>query len=378
MEKLGTPENPIRVDESLENADWPKRTDDTLGALMKQAADKKDEKIDDAQHSDILVTSDVDIIELGKATTQYFIVRHDLESFRAMPGFIWKTGYPEQTTPKGFGTVSEGDRWIEFAYVDEGNQKKKRCSMVTGFYECTKTHWYGRIPLGEGTLDDGSWEPGAAERIKKCYQGQGAHMIQGRRCEEEGYPCRPVAVPSIYQMLGRHIQPYATVARIGEADFEIIRKETCLRELSPCRIPLLEREPLNEQELLSVVVWGHKQLGIEKIIKVQCRFPDMLVRIGGEEVHFELEVDSLGFQEHIDKNQLRPVPEGEKLAARVKDENDQRPVAVLCWVDGDLKHTLKEQVPDLQIFEVQALLRGEKKIPWQPHGNRGAAGHLGE
>ena len=311
---------------------------------------------------------------------QYFIVRHDLEAFRAMPGFIWKPGLPEEM-PRGFGKVAEGDRWIEFAYIkDEESGKPHSISMVTGFYECTKTHWYGRIPLEEGALDDDWWETEKAEAFKKYYEGRNAHMIQGKRCE--GYqPRHPVTVPSIYQMLGKHIQPYATVAWIDSGDFEIIREETRARELDVCKIPLLEREPLNEQELLSVVVWGHEKLGIEKIVKVQCRFPDMLVRIDGEEVYLELEVDSLGFQDHIDKNQVRRIREGElkgKLVAKVTDKDDQRPVAVLCWVDGDREHTLKERVPDLQIFELQSLLRDERKLTWQPHGHPDAAGHLGE
>ncbi len=47
---------------------------------------------------------------------RYFIVKHDLDSFAAMPGFVWNTN-PKKKKPKGFGRVQKGDRWIEYAYI---------------------------------------------------------------------------------------------------------------------------------------------------------------------------------------------------------------------------------------------------------------------
>jgi len=129
------------------------------------------------------------------------------------------------------------------------------------------------------------------------------------------------------------------------------------------KVPLLERDIVNEQELVSAVVWGHKDLGIRKIIKVQTRFPDMLVNVKGKEVYLELEVYSLGFREHI--NDLRYVSEGKfkgKRRPRLKDEDDSRPVAVLCWVDDDTEHELRRRVPKLRVNELQSLLRNRKKI----------------
>jgi len=284
---------------------------------------------------------------------QYFLVKHDLESFTAMPGFIWRTNLPKEKIPIGFGMVAEGDRWIEFAYIKD-EEYRQPCSVITGFRECVKPHWYGQIPVNEGTLDPELW------------QGRRAHLIKGKRCD--GYqPRHPVTVPSIHQMLRKNIQPRVAVARISLGDFRVVREETRRRELDARKIPLLKREPLNEQELLSVVVWGQKELGIEKIIEVQCRFPDLLVCINGQEVYLELEVDSLGFWDHINKRQLRPIRKGKwkgKLAANVRDKDDDRPVAVLCWVDGDKEHTLRKHVPDLRVFELQALLRDGGRITW--------------
>jgi len=135
--------------------------------------------------------------------------------------------------------------------------------------------------------------------------------------------------------------------------------------LDPKEIPILGREPTCEQELLTIVVGGHKQLGIDKILKVQTRFPDMLVSINGQEVHLELEVDSLSFQQHEHVKQLRRNTQGTSEGdreARLKDRDDDRPVAILCWVEGGLE--LQEQVPDLRVFELQSLLRTGGKISW--------------
>jgi hypothetical protein len=77
----------------------------------------------------------------------------------------------------------------------------------------------------------------------------------------------------------------------------------------------------------------------------------------------ELEVDSLGFWHHWDD--LRRIP-GRRNArlAKLEDEEDDRPVAVLCWVDGDKDRELKESVRDLRVFELQTLLRENRKIRW--------------
>lgn len=138
--------------------------------------------------------------------------------------------------------------------------------------------------------------------------------------------------------------------------------------MNPSKIPFLKREPRNELEVLSLIVNGYKKLGIEKIIWSRTRFPDLLVKINGKEVYMELEVDSLSFQDHIKKRQLRPLHKGKfsgKLTASVRDTNDDIPVAILCWVNGDRKGVLKKRVPDLQVFELQLLLRTGKKIKWR-------------
>jgi hypothetical protein len=81
---------------------------------------------------------------------RYFIVKHDLESFQALPGVIWRSHKPRSEKPTRFSMVQPGDRWVEFAYT-KGDADDTPCSMVLGFYECTREAWYGEIPENRKT-----------------------------------------------------------------------------------------------------------------------------------------------------------------------------------------------------------------------------------
>ena len=282
---------------------------------------------------------------------RYFIVKHGLDAFEALPGFIWRVGMPRTETPPRFSQVRLGDRWVEFAYIkdEEGGERR---SLITGFYECTREGWYGDIPRDRATSD------AIADWPKRGW------MIEGKPFGEQPR-FRPVNVPPINEMLGRTVFGRGAIIPLRSAkEFERIRKETRKRQLDPNRIPLLRREPRNEQEVLSVVVSGHEELGIEKVIKVQSQFPDMTVSIHGKEVHLELEFDSLGFWLHWDDLRRFPKCRG-KRQAKLRDKNDDTPVAVLCWVDGDKLRQLRKEVRHLRVFELQTLLREGKKIEWR-------------
>jgi hypothetical protein len=285
---------------------------------------------------------------------KYFIVKHDLDSFKALPGFIWRTGWRSRTkAPPKFNQIKIEDCWVEFAYIKD-EIDHERCSIITGFYECTHEAWPGKIPLDRANLKDfADWE-----------WEQEAWMIEGKPYGRQ--PEYPVSVPPINEMLGKIVFGRgAIIPGFSAREFERIREETLKRQLDPKKIPLLEREPLNEQELLSVIVDGYRDLGIEKIIEVQTHFPDMLVKINGNEVYFELEVQSLGFWDHIKKKQLRRISEGKfkgKLEAKLKNKNDNRPVAILCWDDNDKEYELEKSVRNLRVYELQSLLREGTKI----------------
>lgn len=286
-----------------------------------------------------------------KRDRRYFIVKHDLCSFQALPGIIWRTGASRRKPPHRFNQVRVGDRWIEFAHIKDG-EREKPCSFIVGFYECTREARYGIVPRKRRTSD---WEKDWNSR---------AWMIEGKPYgKQPSYG--PVSVPPIGTMLGRTLYHQAAIIPgIKAREFILIREVTFHRQLPPKRIPLLAREPRNEQEVLSIVVAGRATLGIEKFIKVQTRFPDMLVSVDGKEMHLELEFDSLSFKEHLG-DLLRVPGRRNRREVRLRDRTDKRPVAVLCWVDGDKTGTLRKRVRHLRVYELQSLLRKRQKIRWK-------------
>ncbi|MCX6353751.1 MAG: hypothetical protein NTZ78_02460 [Candidatus Aureabacteria bacterium] len=169
---------------------------------------------------------------------------------------------PRSKVPRNFKQVKIGDRWIEFAYIKD-EIDRERCSLIMGFYECTREARYGDVSLRRRRS---AWIDDWIDR---------AWMIEGKRYGEQPR-YKPVSVPSIQDMLGRKVFERVTIMPIHGTEFIRIRKVALNRQLDPKMIPHLGREPLNEQEVLSIVVGGHSALGIDKIIEVQTRFPDML------------------------------------------------------------------------------------------------------
>lgn len=258
---------------------------------------------------------------------KHYIVKHDLMSLLQLPNFIWRSDMTPDTIPRGFKQVKLGDRWIGFAYTSS-DLREKPLSQVTGFFECVTEACYRKVPR----------------------QKENAWMIEGKEHGEQ--PHQPIGIPPIDTVLGRKTFNRATLIPITSDEYEYVRKYSIARELNPECIPLLQREPKYEQELVAIVANGHKRFGIEKIIKVGTAFPDLLVKIEGcpEEVHLELEILSSGFFLH----------EHEKQVRKGKFLGDGKPVAVLCWIDDDPR--VKEHVH--KVFELQTLLRDVKKIVW--------------
>jgi hypothetical protein len=279
----------------------------------------------------------------------YFIVKHDLVSLCALPGFIWR-GYDQRppSIPRMFGNVRKGDRWIAFAYIKDEDERKA-CAQVTGIYQCTAEADHGTIPRHCRTRH---WERG--------WLGT-AWTIRGKKYGPQP-DFGPVSIPPIDTILGRNVQKRGTIIRLRNArEFDAIRREIKKRAFDSTDVPALEREPRNEQEVLAVVAHGHRQIGINKILRIRTGFPDMLVRIGNREVHIELEYNSVSFKAHLpDLRKIRG--QHRKLLAKIKDRRDRRSVAVLCWLDGDKQHKLTKQVRGLRIFELQTLLRERQKI----------------
>lgn len=145
----------------------------------------------------------------------------------------------------------------------------------------------------------------------------------------------------------------ATITRISKKEFETIELYTRKHWLPRSDIPGLGREPRIEQELVAVVA-AQKRLRIERILRLQTAFPDMLVKLQGkaDSVHLELELYSTSFLSHRHHRQVR--------GRRFKE--DRKPVALLCWIDDDKDGTLAPYVH--RAFELRTLLRERRRIRW--------------
>jgi len=275
----------------------------------------------------------------------YFVVRHDLASFRALPGFIWNSGEPPppNSPPVGFRQVQKGDRWISFAYSKtEGESKAIR--EVTGFYESTvREQRYGKLP----------------PRAQKTAQVKtGAWMIRGRPYGQA--LSDSVVIPPLSHFLGPKLFNRRTITRISPGQFREVERYVRKYQFKPKEIPGLGRHPRNEQEVLLLVASAPSKFGIERIIHAQTRFPDMLVKLKGkaEPVHLELEVYSSSFINHGHERQVYDC----RFKGTRRAKGDGREVGVLCWVDDDQAGTVKKHVH--RIYALQELLKCGQRIVW--------------
>lgn len=265
--------------------------------------------------------------------TKYWIVKHDLDSFDALPGFIWRRDKGANDKPQRFDQVHEGDRWIAFAYTSD-DDRQYSLRIVKGFYQCSKPALHQKIPR---------------RGLKVSYGERWAWIIEGKE-----YGTQPsklgVGVPPLADFIGNTFHNQA-LTPIKREQFENIREHVLKNPFDPRKIPLLGREPENEQELLAVVVFFHKKLGIEKILHVGKAFPDMLVKLNGhrQPIHLELELYSSGFCSH-----------GHDKHVRNCNYTDGQAVAVLCWI-----HNCKRVPPPVhRVYELRSQIRDGETICW--------------
>jgi len=172
----------------------------------------------------------------------FFIVKHHLQAFEVLPNFIWHDQESASPIPRGFRMVTEGDRWISFAYTSSYNRERS-LSLVTGFYECGKEAWHGDVP----------------SRAKSLYSGP-AWMIKGTPVGRnlDG----PVVIPPLSAFLSKKRFSQATITKISKAEFERIERYVRTHFLPRKDIPGLGREPRAEQEVVAIVVASLRKLGI--------------------------------------------------------------------------------------------------------------------
>ena len=266
---------------------------------------------------------------------RYWIVKHGLDAFEMLPHCIWRSDMNAMTLPKHLRQVKTGDRWISYAYTTSDNHEKS-LSQVVGFYECTREVEYGeRNPLPEGSPVATGW------------------FIDGVQYGEN--PTAPVGVPSIDALLGRTTFKQTTLLKISATEFEPIRRYALDNQLDPTKIPVFQREPSYEQEVVAIVAHAYKQIGISRLFRVRTAFPDLLAGFddGPSCAHLELELYSESYLAH-----------GHHLQTLEEKERDLQ-LAVLCWI-----HNCKEVENHVdEVFELRSLLRSETKISWRvpPH-----------
>jgi hypothetical protein len=274
-----------------------------------------------------------------KRERKYFVAKHDIASFLAWPGVLWRTGEPE--FPRGLKKMHVGDQWVEFAYINDENARD-RTQQIVGFYECTSLPKKRvKIPARPRSLFPASkW----------------AWAIKGRAIGWQ--PDFPVTVPSINQILGKVKFGRQTLTPVSKDEFRSIRRMVQDLKLDPKRIPLLNRDPRNEQEVVAILLAAHEQLGIEKVDRIRSRFPDLRVKIAGKRglVHLEVETYSSSFILHRHHKQVR----GASLKA--DDESEKLSVAVVCWHDDDKKKEVAAYVH--KVFGLRGLLQARGKIEW--------------
>lgn len=272
-----------------------------------------------------------------KRERKHFIVKHDLDSLTVLPQFVWRTGVGPRHAPGRFPQIKRGDRWVAFAYTTSDGRDKP-LSLITGFFECAKEARWRHIPPQALSISGGETH---------------AWVIEGRRCGRQ--PGEHVGVKPLDDILGRHTFHGQGITPITPDDFQKLRAYAFAHQLRRDDIPLLGREPTTEQEVLALVAAARSKLGIEKILKVQKAFPDLLVKLEGTDnpVYLELELCSRGFFGHGHEDGVR-----HRCYAK-----DGIPVGVLCWLDDEKSRELRRCVH--RIFELRSLLLSRRKIRWQ-------------
>jgi hypothetical protein len=274
-----------------------------------------------------------------KRERKYFVAKHDLASFLAWPGVIWRTG--EIDYPRGLKKIQVGDRWVEFAYINDEHRRDKT-RQVVGFYECIS------LPTKRIEIPP--------KPRSSCGNSKFAWAIKGRAVGWQ--PSFPVMVPPINQLLGKKKFGPETLTPITKDDFELIRQKVKDLKLDPKRIPMLNRDPRNEQEVVGILLAAHAELGIERIDRVRTGFPDLRVKLAGkrELVHLEVETYSYNFVLHGHADQVSCG------AFKTMDKSEKLPVAVVCWYDNDKDGKVAACVH--KVYELRSLLQRKEHIRW--------------
>jgi hypothetical protein len=261
--------------------------------------------------------------------TKYFVVRHDLGSFGALPNYIWRSRrYP---VPYRFKSVIVGSKWVSYAFEGDGHSSD-RLRYVTGIYSCTKPYRHGPIPLSTSKRQE--WSTG-----KSAWLIKGAPV--GKKLRHW------VLVPSINHFFDSKGYDAVAIRPIKKAEFDRICRYVFSHQLPPDEIPLFKREPESEQEVLAVFLQAYQSLGVKRIVRVQQGFPDIEVELAGRKKPVKIELE-LYCQSYIAHHHPR-----------------KKDVAVLCWLNDDPRGKGKKVKGRVhKVYELRELLRRKEKIVW--------------
>jgi hypothetical protein len=242
--------------------------------------------------------------------------------------------------PRGLKKVHVGDYWIAFAYINDENQREQT-RQVVGFYRCTK------IPEKRQRI------PPHARRLSG--NSKFAWALFGTPLGEQ--PAFPITVPSVNEMLKTTKFGQQTLTPITKSEFQKIQQIVRERKIDPQKIPLLGRDPQNEQEVVAILTAAYERFGIMKFERIQCRFPDLLVKLKGkrEPVHIEVETYSKNFLSHRHQGQVR------NRILKSNEPSERLPVAIACWyhnADGEVSKYVH------RVFELRDLLQKKKPMRW--------------
>jgi EVE domain len=79
---------------------------------------------------------------------KYWLVKHDKESIKSRPGWIWTEIEDSRRVPPNYRQVKNGDKFILYAYKTSGGTNSEPCQEIYGFYEVAHE-------LQEENLDEG-------------------------------------------------------------------------------------------------------------------------------------------------------------------------------------------------------------------------------
>ncbi len=274
---------------------------------------------------------------------KYWVVKHDLAAFDALPGYIWEA-YPESQDPadpprtyRGGGwTPKSGDQWIAYAHI-RSDEDRVGIGLVHSFNQVTGSPEYGPIPITP------------TKTTPKGYLKLEGWFIPGKVTGKLASPV-PLSWTDLERIARQGLGKQGATRAVGKDGYE--RIVACAREheLSNDCIPRLGRTPRNEREVEIVFEAMVDRLGIEKVVREGARFPDVEAVLRGQTqpIQIELEFASSGFFPHHH-------PEEMKKRGIAKED-----IAVLCWTHDDPK------VDDLvhKVFELRELIRTKKPIVW--------------